>query len=162
MINFVVRRILISFIILFMMTIFVFSLIHMIPGDPVAAMLGSQADPEQIEMYRKKLFLDRPIHEQYIHWLTNAIQGDFGKSIIYGEDPLNLIKIRLPITLSLAMIAMVFSTFLGIFFGIICAIRRGTVIDSVITVLANLGVTVPIFWVGILAIYFIRIVGNFQ
>lgn len=157
MINFVVRRILISFIILFMMTIFVFLLVHMIPGDPVAAMLGSQADQEQIEMYRQQLFLDRPIYEQYVHWLTNAIQGDFGKSIIYGENPFNLIKIRLPITLSLCMISMVFSTFLGIFFGVICAIRRGTVIDSVITVLANLGVTVPIFWVGILAIYFISL-----
>ena len=137
-----------------MMTIFVFLLVHMIPGDPVVAMLGSQADPEQIEMYRHKLYLDRPIHEQYVHWLANAIRGDFGTSTIYGENPFNLIKVRLPITLSLTMMALVLSSFMGIFFGIICAIRRGAVIDSIITVLANFGVTVPIFWIGIMAIYF--------
>jgi peptide/nickel transport system permease protein len=150
---FIVRRIVLSIIVLFLVTIFAFLLLHLIPGDPVLTMLGQDASLEQIEMLRKELFLDRPVYEQYGRWLFNVMRGDFGKSIIFRENVVNLINTRLPITMYLSMMAMIFSTFLGIFFGIICAIRRGSVLDQVITVLANFGVTVPLFWLGILGIY---------
>ena len=150
---FIVRRILLSLIVLFLVSVFAFLLLHMIPGDPVLTMLGQDASLEQIEMLRKELFLDRPIYEQFGRWLWNAMRGDFGKSIIFRENVVNLIGARLPITMYLSIIAMIFSTFLGIFFGVICAIRRGSVLDQTITVFANLGVTVPLFWLGILGIY---------
>jgi peptide/nickel transport system permease protein len=153
--TFIVRRIILSIIVLLLITMLAFLLIHIMPGDPAIIMLGMDASPEQIDALRKELWLDRPLVVQYGHWLSNAIQGDLGKSVVYREDVTGIIATRLPITIHLSFMALVLSTILGVGAGIICAIRRGGILDSVITLAANIGIAIPIFWLGILGIYFL-------
>lgn len=117
-------------------------------------MLGEQATQAQIDDLRHKLWLDRPFLFQYFNWVTNILQGDLGTSIHYREKVASLISSRLPITLHLGLIAFVFSTLISITAGVICAVKRGSLFDSLITVSANIGMAVPIFWLGILSIYF--------
>ena len=100
------------------------------------------------------MWLDRPIIVQYFHWATNALQGDFGKSLRYRVNVSEMIGKRLPITLHIAVLALFLSAFLGILGGVICAIKRGSILDQTISVIANGAVAVPIFWLGILGIYF--------
>ena len=151
--TFIFRRILLSLIVLLLITFLAFSLIHLMPGDPAIIMLGVDTNQEQIDALRKSLWLDRPLAVQYGHWLSNAIQGDLGKSVIYREGVTNIIATPLPITIHLSFIALILSTILGIGAGIICAIRRGGIQDSVISVAANIGIATPVFWLGILGIY---------
>jgi peptide/nickel transport system permease protein len=123
------------------------------PGDPAAIMLGADASQEQIDSLRHELFLDQPLVLQYGHWLGNVITGNFGKSLKYQEDVGSLIAQRLPITIYLSLLALILSVVIGISAGIICAVRRGSVLDSAITILANTGISLPMFWLGILGIY---------
>ena len=116
-------------------------------------MLGSDATKEEIDALRSELGLDKPVLIQYGNWLLNVLHGDLGKSIMYREDVVGLIKRRLPITLYLGALALILTAVFGTTAGIICAVRRGTLLDSVVTVLANMGIAVPIFWLGILGIY---------
>jgi peptide/nickel transport system permease protein len=153
--TYIVRRILLSIIVLLLITILTFALLHIMPGDPAAIMLGIDTSPAQIDALRKELWLDRPLVVQYGHWLSNAIQGDLGKSVVYDEDVTGFIATRLPVTIHLSFMALVLSAVLGVGAGIICAIRRGGILDSVITLAANIGVAIPIFWLGILGIYFL-------
>jgi peptide/nickel transport system permease protein len=150
---FILRRILLSIIVLLLITILAFFLIHIMPGDPATIMLGMDASQEQIDALRKELWLDRPLVVQYGHWLFNAVQGDLGKSVIFREDVTGIIATRLPITIHLSFLALILGAILGVVAGIICAIRRGKVLDSVITLAANIGIAIPIFWLGILGIY---------
>jgi peptide/nickel transport system permease protein len=140
-------------IVLFIVTFVCFFLIHIIPGDPVIAMLGLDASPEQANALRQELWLDRPMIVQYGHWLGNVFQGDFGRSIMYRQDVVELIAKRLPVTLYIGLLAFIVSTVLGTIAGIICAVRRGSFLDQSISVIANLGIATPQFWVGILLIY---------
>jgi peptide/nickel transport system permease protein len=151
---FIVRRIVLSIVVLFLVTILAFMIVQLLPGDPALTMLGQDASREQVEALRHELWLDRPLVVQYWHWLSNAAQGDFGKSITFQESVSGLVGNRLPITINLSIIALIISTIFGVGFGIICAIRRGGILDSVITLFANVGIAVPIFWMGILGIYF--------
>jgi peptide/nickel transport system permease protein len=94
---------------------------------------------------------------QYFDWLWGVFHGNLGKSVFYRDDVANIIKHRLPVTIHLGAVSMIISSVLGITFGVICAFRRGKWIDSVLTVLANIGITVPSFWVGILLIYLLAL-----
>lgn len=151
---FIVRRIVLSVIVLFLVTIMAFMIVQLLPGDPALTMLGQDASREQVEALRHELWLDRPVVVQYWHWLSNAAVGDFGKSITFQVRVSELIADRLPITINLSIIALTIGSLLGIIFGIICAVRRGSLLDNIITVFANIGIAVPIFWLGILGIYF--------
>ncbi len=153
MISYVVRRLLQTVIVLVFVSIIVFSLMQIMPGDPALTILGQEATQEQIQALRSELWLDQPLHIQYLHWATNALRGDFGSSISYHDSVTSLILTRLPITFHLGLIAFVLSTLVSIPAGIISAIRRGSWIDSIITVSANLAMAIPIFWLGILGIY---------
>jgi peptide/nickel transport system permease protein len=137
-----------------MVTILSFSILHIIPGDPAAIMLGAEASQEQIDTLRHELLLDQPLASQYWHWLSQVFTGDFGKSLKYGEPVRKIIAERIPVTLNLSIIALILSVILGITAGVICAVRRGGILDSAVTVLANLGIAVPAFWLAILGIYF--------
>jgi peptide/nickel transport system permease protein len=150
---YIVRRLLLSLVVIWLVTILSFMIIHIMPGDPAAIMLGPEASQTQIDELRHDLFLDQPVVLQYWHWLSDAFTGNFGKSLKYQEPVIDLIAKRLPITISLSLIALLISTILGIGAGIICAIRRGSLLDSAITILANIGISIPIFWLGILGIY---------
>jgi len=126
---------------------------HLIPGDPVVAMLGLDATPEAVAQLRHELVLDKPLVAQYSGWIWGVLHGDLGKSLNYGEDVTKLIGQRLPITAYLAFLAMIVSTVVGIWAGIIGAIRRGSFLDSMISLFANMGIAMPTFWLGILGIY---------
>jgi peptide/nickel transport system permease protein len=155
LLSFIVRRLIQTVIVIFLVTLLTFLLLQMVPGDAVLTMLGMESTPsqEQIDALRHELWLDRPVLVQYVHWLSNAFQGDLGKSISDNRKVTDLMSQRLPITFYLSFIAFVVSTALGILLGIFSAIRRGGVLDSFISLLANIGVAVPVFWLGILCIY---------
>jgi peptide/nickel transport system permease protein len=151
---YIVRRLMMMVVVILLVSIICFMLIQLIPGDPVVAMLGLNAKQQQIEILRHELWLDRPIIVQYAHWMGNVLKGDFGTSISYQEKVINLISSRLPVTLYLASLSLILSMILGIGAGIISAVRRGSFIDQGIVILANTGIAIPVFWLGILGIYF--------
>jgi peptide/nickel transport system permease protein len=154
MFSFIIRRLIHTVIVLFIVTFITFSILYLMPGDPVMTMLGEEATQAQVDAIRHELWLDRPFIFQYFHWVTNILHGNLGTSIIYRKNVASLISSRLPITLHLGLIAFVVSTAISITAGVICAMRRGSLQDSLITVSANIGMAVPIFWLGILGIYF--------
>ena len=153
MTSYIIRRIIQSIVVLLVVSFLSFSLLQIMPGDPAAAMLGTNATREEIDALRKELWLDRPFLVQYGHWFSNALHGDLGISVIYREPITDIFAARLPITLYLSLLAFVLCTFLGIAAGIICAIRRGGMLDQLVSVCANVGIAIPVFWLGILCIY---------
>jgi peptide/nickel transport system permease protein len=151
---FILRRLLQMLVVLFIVSLIAFSLLHIIPGDPVLTMLGNEASLVQIENTRRELGLDQPPPLQYARWFGNLLQGDFGKSIAYrGEPVASLIATRLPVTFHLGLVAFLLSALLGIPAGILSAVRRGSWLDTLLTLVSNLGMAIPIFWLGILGIY---------
>jgi peptide/nickel transport system permease protein len=153
MVAFIVRRLIQTVFVLQLVSLIAFSLLQIIPGDPAVIMLGSEASPAQIEALRHDLWLDQPLHLQYFNWLTNFLQGNFGQSVSYHESVASLIAMRIPITFYLGLVALLLSTLVSIPLGVISAVRRGSWLDSVISIGANLGMAIPIFWLGILGIY---------
>jgi peptide/nickel transport system permease protein len=116
-------------------------------------MLGSDATKEKVEFYRQQLWLDRPLFVQYWHWLSNAFQGDLGNSIMFQDKVANLLVARLPVTIYLSFLALILSTVLGVITGIISAIRRGSALDSFMSLFANAGIAIPSFWLGLIGMY---------
>lgn len=153
MAGFVVQRLIQSLIILIIVSFIAFSFIHLLPGDAALVILGD-ATPEEIDNLRRELGLDLPLWTQYGRWFSNAIQGDLGISIFHRESVASVIGNRIPVTFYLGVLALLLSILIGIPAGIISAVRRGHFVDSMITVAANIGMAVPIFWLGILGIYF--------
>lgn len=157
MTTYIIRRLLQGFIVLIFVTLFIFTVIHMLPGDPIRLYLAESElqvlQPEQLEALRHTLGLDVPLPMQYINWIGGIVQGDFGTSMYFHEDISHVLAQRIPISIHLGLIALLLST-IGILLGTVCAVKRGTWIDNVLTLLANLGITAPSFWVGILFIYF--------
>ncbi len=143
--------------VLFLVTIIVFLMVRLLPGDPILMYLSRQdveeITQEQVEQIRRELGLDRPIIVQYFDWLGGVTTGDFGKSIIHRGEVMDDVVRRLPITLHIGGLAFILSIIIGIPIGVIAAVKRGTWIDNVLTSLGNLGITIPSFWLGILLIY---------
>jgi peptide/nickel transport system permease protein len=139
----------------------VFLFIRLLPGDPLIVYVNMQEmsnlSDEQMTALRHKFDLDKTIPMQYVSWITNLFRGDFGTSIYYDESVGHLIAERMPITLHLSILAFILSGVLGISFGVICALRRGTWIDTLVTLLANIGITMPAFWLGIILIYLLAL-----
>jgi peptide/nickel transport system permease protein len=153
--SFIIRRILMAVIVVVIVSLIVFLMLQLVPGgDPARAMLGLDATQEEVNDLRAEMWLDRPIATQYLHWVSNALQGDFGKSLRYRVSVSELIAKRLPITLHVTVLALIISVVFGVSGGIISAVKRGSVLDQAVSVLANGAVAVPIFWLGILLIYF--------
>lgn len=134
-------------------TIIAFALLQLVPGDPVAVLLGDNATPAQIAGMRSQLGLDQPLHVQFATYLGNILNGDLGHSIFKNEPVLSLILGRLPATLELAFGAILVSVILGIPLGVIAAMRQGTVVDLFALVFAQLGVALTVFWLAILLMY---------
>jgi len=153
MARYIGRRLIQTVVVLLIVSVVSFLLLHIAPGDPAATMLGNEASKEQVDALRKELWLDRPAVVQFAHWLSRALHGDLGKSIMYGDPVIEIFAARLPVTLCLSLAAFVLSTFLGIIAGIICAVRRGGFLDQTISVLASMGIAIPVFWLGIVGIY---------
>jgi peptide/nickel transport system permease protein len=151
---YILRRLVLGALVLFLVTVIAFLLIQLVPGDIVTYMLGTNATNDQIQYLRDETWLDRPLIAQYGHWFTEIIRGNFGFSVGYYRPVAELLNTRIPITLHLVLVSLIIGTILGIIAGIICAIRRGGIIDSIVTLVANIGMAVPIYWLGILCIHF--------
>lgn len=139
--------------ILFIISVFIFLLVSMIPGDPVYAMLGEEVSPEEYQRVFLELGLDKPVMVRYFDWLLGALHGDFGQSTQFHEATIEVLKERIPITLFLSFSAFLISIPTGIFFGVISAVFRGKKLDTVVTFIANLTACLPQFWVGLLVMY---------
>jgi len=150
---FIVRRLIMSLVVLLLVSFLSFMLIELVPGDPAVTTLGVLASQAQIDALRKEMWLDQPLMVRYRHWMGNVLKGDLGKSMILHRDVSRLIFERLPITLHLVSLSLILSTVVGIAAGVVCAVTRGSLIDQTLTVLANLGISIPVFWLGILGIY---------
>lgn len=137
---------------LFFVLLVIFSLMKLIPGDPALTLLGPEASPSDVAAFREELGLNRPLPVQFLTYLRNVARGDLGRSLIYRTDVLTLIAERLPTTLVLSLSALSIAILLGVPLGIFASIHHNGFWDMLITVLALLGVSVPIFWVGMLLI----------
>ena len=151
--RFLLKRFFQTILILIIISILAFSLIHIIPGDPVYAMLGTDISPEYHDQVYHSMGLDLPLVKQYFRWVGNFVQGQMGYSYHFKEDVSTLVARRLPPTLILGILSAVVSVILGLLFGIITDVRRGKPIDSVLTVLANIGIATPIFWLAVLLVF---------
>ena len=151
--KFIIKRVLISIVVVFLVSVFAFSLMHILPGDPARLTLGEEASQEDVDALRKELNLDKPVLEQYFIWIGGVFRGDFGRSIQYHRPVLDIMLERLPRTVAMGLPTLVISVIVGLAFGIISAVRRGKVIDQIITFLATIGMGTPVFWLGILGIY---------
>jgi peptide/nickel transport system permease protein len=158
--RFLVRRLLLTIPVLVGVATLVFSLIHLVPGDPVQAMLGESASPQDIADLRGRLGLDRPILVQYGAFLKGAVRGDLGSSLRTNQRVTSAILERMPATFQLALAAMTVALLVGVPLGIIAAVRAGTRVDAAATTLALLGISMPNFWLGpLLAIVFSIVLG---
>jgi peptide/nickel transport system permease protein len=155
MTRFLVRRLLLTIPVLLGVATLVFSLIHLVPGDPVQSMLGESASPEDIAEMRGRLGLDRPLYAQYVSFLKGIATGNLGTSLRTNQPVTSSIAERLPATFELAFAAMFVATLIAIPLGIVAAVGAGTHVDHAATTLALLGISVPNFWLGpLLAIVF--------
>ena len=150
--RFLLKRLFQTVIILIIISLMAFALIHIIPGDPVYAMLGSDITPEYHDQVYESMGLNLPLVKQYFHWIGNFVQGKMGYSYHFKMDVLELVQRRLPVTVILGITSAILSVVLGLLFGIITAVRRGKPIDSILTVLANIGIATPIFWLAVMLV----------
>lgn len=154
---FIARRLLLAIPTLLIISLFVFSLQKLLPGDPVLVMAGEERDPAIIEALRIKYHLNDPVPVQYLAWLGSALHGDLGISLRTNQPVLELIAEKLPVTLQLAIMSMTFALVIGIPMGILAAVNKNTTIDYVASVLALSGLSVPNFWLGIMLILLISV-----
>ena len=155
MLRYCVRRVLLAVPVLIGVATLVFSLIHLVPGDPAQAMLGDGAAPQDIAELRTSLGLDQPLLTQYLAFLRHAVTGDLGKSFRTGQPVTTIIIERIPATAELAFAAMVVAIVIALPLGIVAAVWRGTAIDYGAMTFALAGVSIPNFWLGpLLAIVF--------
>ncbi|MBN1562208.1 MAG: ABC transporter permease [Anaerolineae bacterium] len=151
-IRFIIQRLILALFVVLGVTVVVFMIIQLVPGDPARVSLGQQATEENLRARRERLGLDRPLYEQYVSWVSNAIQGDLGKSLITNQPIGPQIMDRLPTTLQLAGLALLIGMAIAFPLGIISALRPGTLIDTVAMFVSQLGVAVPDFWMSILLV----------
>jgi peptide/nickel transport system permease protein len=154
---FIIRRILQTIPVLLGVSLVVFLIMQMVPGDPATLLAGEGATKHTIEMIRHQLGLDRPIIYQYFDYVINAAQGDFGESLRNNRPVLDEIMVRLPITLELALASIFITVVLGMVAGIISATKQYSFADISIMIVALLGISLPSFWFGLMLIYFFSI-----
>lgn len=157
MLAFIGRRLLIAIPTIILISIFVFTLQKLLPGDPILVMAGEERDPEVIAFLREKYRLNDPVIVQYFAWVGAALQGDLGISLRTNQPVLELIAEKLPVTIQLATMALVIAMVIGIPAGVLSAYKKGTWIDWVANVVALSGLSVPNFWLGIMMILLVSV-----
>ncbi|RZM79030.1 ABC transporter permease [Leptolyngbya iicbica] len=155
MTRYILKRILSGIFTIWVTTVAVTLLIHLVPGDPVQIMFAQSQSttPEQIEQIRSQLGLDRPIYEQYFMYMGRILQGDFGTTIRGNQPVLELLLVRLPNTLVLALSALLITMFVGVPIGFFAAYKRGTWLDTSLMTGAIIGISIPSFWLGLMLMY---------
>jgi len=149
---YIAKRLLAAIPVLFGLTIIVFLIMAMIPGDPATAILGSYATPENVERLNRQLGLDKPLFQQYFIWLGNMLQGDFGRSYTLNRPVIDEVLERFSATLILAGTSLVLCSIFGLIAGVVSAVRQYSWIDKSITFVVLIGISVPSFWLGLLLI----------
>ena len=153
MLSFLPRRLLQLVPTVFLVSVLIFSLQQLLPGDPALVMAGEEADPAVIEQIRRQYRLDQPLPVQYLHWIGGVLQGDLGESMRIKQPVATLIAEKLPVTLQLATMAMAFALLIGIPAGVLSAVKKGTAWDTAANVFALWGLSTPNFWLGIMLIF---------
>ncbi len=155
---YIIRRLFQTIPVMFGVTLAVFMMMHLIPGDAAQIMAGEQANPEQVEAMREKLGLNDPLYVQYFSYIGNAIQGDLGTSIRTNRDVTSeIFTSRFWITVELAIWGTILSVILGLIAGIVSATRKYTFADTSLMIVALFGISMPNFWLGIMLIYFFSV-----
>ena len=149
---YLVNRIVQFVLVLFFLSVIVFTIVRLIPGDPAAVMLGTEATPQVLAQIRQEMGLDQPIPVQYVKWLENVLAGNFGTSWVSKQPALKLILGALPVTLQLVVAAFLVALVIAFPAGIFSAIRPRSWIDQGSTTFALLGISLPSFWLGIMLI----------
>ncbi|VVD70516.1 peptide ABC transporter [Pandoraea horticolens] len=157
MLRLVVHRALVAIPTLIIVSMMIFGLQKMLPGDPVLAMAGEDQNPQVIAALREKYHLDKPLPTQYALWIGDVLHGNLGTSLRTGEPVTTLIAQKLPVTLQLAMFGLVIAIGIGIPLGILSAANRGKAVDYGANVLALSGMSIPNFWLGILLIFLVSV-----
>ncbi len=158
MTTYILRRLIQAIVVLFIVTWIVFFVMRLLPGDPILIYVGQQSSiqampPEQIAALRHQYGLDDNLAVQYIKWIGGIFHGNFGQSIYYHEDVGRLLGERLPKTLYIGFVSLIFGSITGILIGLWAGIRKGKWPDRIVTPLTYIGITIPVFWLGILLIY---------
>jgi len=153
MLQYIAKRLLGLVPVIFGITLLVFAFLHLIPGDPVTAMVGERSTPEQIEILRKQMGLDQPLPLQYLFFLTSLLRLDFGTSIVTNVPVIVEIGQRWPASFELSVAAMLFAVLVGIPAGILAAVKKDSWLDNVAMIGSLVGVSMPVYWLGLLLIY---------
>jgi peptide/nickel transport system permease protein len=153
MLTFLGRRLLQLIPTLFFVSVIIFSLQQLLPGDPATIMAGEERDPAVIAQIRAQYRLDQPIPVQYVYWVKGVLTGDLGESMRIKQPVRSLILEKLPVTLQLGLMAIVIAVTIGVSAGIVSAVKKGTVWDYAANVFALWGLSTPNFWLGIMLIF---------
>jgi peptide/nickel transport system permease protein len=149
---YIIRRILGILPVLFLISVIVFTLTALIPGDPATVILGTMATPERVAATQARLGLDQPIYVRYLLWLSAILQGDLGTSVLDRQSVLLHLQRTIPVTLELMLFSMIFAVVTALLIGIVAAIRRGTLLDRFLMTFVLIGVSIPGFWLGLMLI----------
>jgi peptide/nickel transport system permease protein len=152
MTRYIINRLLISSPVLFLISLIAFSLMQLVPGDPAILIAGLQATPEDVQRVREQLGLDRPFYIQLLSYYANLFQGNLGSSLLLGRDVLDVTLERLPVSLSIALYALILTVSVGLFSGIIAALHQNTWADQAVMTVALIGVSLPNFWLALMLI----------
>jgi peptide/nickel transport system permease protein len=153
----IVSRLLSALPILVIVSLITFAMIHLIPGDPAAAIAGLSATPEQIANIRHDLGLDEPLLTQLFRWYVNLLHGDLGRSLLLGQPVVEATMFRLPVTIALSLYALVITLVIGLVSGVLAALRQNTWVDQAAMMFAMVGISLPNFYLGLLMIIFFAV-----
>ncbi len=157
MLQFVLKRILVTIPVLLGVTIIIFSMMYLTEGDPARLILGDTASEEEVQVLREEMGLNDSFFEQYFRFLFGALRGDLGKSYTTGTPVITEIMARLPVTAKLAFFSTLFAVVIGIPAGIISAVKQYSIWDNITTILALIGITIPNFWLALLLVLFFSV-----
>jgi peptide/nickel transport system permease protein len=155
--RFIIRRLLASIPVLFLVSLITFGLLWLVPGDPASIFLDASATAEALDRVRRELGLDRPFLVRMSEWYIRLLQGDLGTSLLLNRSVTEAILERLPITLSLTAMAFVVSVLLGVTAGVMAAVRHGRAADQSLMSLALLGLSIPEFWLGLVLVWLVAV-----
>ncbi len=151
--RYLIQRLLQAIPTILLVTVLVFLMLHLIPGDPAEIFIGeARSTPELVERVREDMGLNRPLYVQYFDYMWHVLQGDFGQSLNNGRDVLDEIFLRLPYTLELTLSAMLIATTLGVSLGLLAALFHNTLVDTLSMMIALVGISMPVYWLALILI----------
>lgn len=149
----IIYKIFTTIVTLFIVSVIIFLVFNILPGNPAQAILGIDADPAQIASLEKKLGLDKSLIQRYSEWLWHIFHGDFGMSYKYDEPVMNVIASRLPVTVSLTVLSFVMTVVIGVPLALLIARYEGSAFSTIMSIMSQLGISMPSYWLGFILIY---------